>query len=186
VSMLGCLLPYTPLLFMGQEWAASTPFPYFSHLPGDVGAAMASNRIREFEHYGAAYSREVLSRMPDPQAETTFQNAKLNWSEREKPMHAAVLALYRECLRLRAKHAIFQSAPRDQWKVEKVGDESLAITWREPAAEWQLLLTLTAGISLRPHDGRAWQPVLSTNETRFGGVAGNEYTGPGAVLWRSK
>jgi maltooligosyltrehalose trehalohydrolase len=48
MSMLLCLVPYTPLLFMGQEWAAATPFPYFTDLPGDVGANMAESRRNEF------------------------------------------------------------------------------------------------------------------------------------------
>jgi maltooligosyltrehalose trehalohydrolase len=184
VSMLGCLLPYTPLLFMGQEWAANTPFPYFTDMPGKIGASIAQSRMKEFKHHGAAYSPDMLARMPDPQTETTFRSAKLDWSERGRPPHAGVLALYRECLRIRAAHAIFQSAPRSQWHVENFGDGGIGLTWRDPPHEWRLNFSAAAGIELRPSDGRGWQKVLSTNEERFGGNESAVTMSPGAVLWR--
>lgn len=184
VSMLGCLLPYTPLLFMGQEWAASTPFPFFTDMPGEIGASIAQNRMNEFKHHGAAYAEEVLARMPDPQAETTFRSAKLNWSERERQPHAGVLALYCECLRLRAGHAIFQSAPRSQWHVENFGASGIVLTWQDPPHEWRLIFSVAPGTDLRPPDGHDWQTILSTNEERFGGTVPAVTMSPGAVLWR--
>jgi maltooligosyltrehalose trehalohydrolase len=184
VSMLGCLLPYTPMLFMGQEWAASTPFPYFTDLPGEVGASMAQNRMNEFQHYGAAYPADVLARMPDPQAETTFRSAKLDWSERALPPHAGVMELYRECLRLRGTHAIFQSAPRSQWSVEERENAALALSWRDPPHDWRLIVSMADGIPLEPGDEGRWILVLSSNEKRFGGREANRTTGPGAGLWR--
>lgn len=183
ISMLGCLVPYTPLLFMGQEWAARTPFPYFCELPGDVGAAMATNRLSEFERNGANYPREVLARMPDPQAESTFRSAKLDWSERDRPEHAGVLALYRECLRLRAAHPIFQSAPRTDWSVEKRSNTALQLDWREAGGGWRLIVDLASDGSVSAPEG-AWRLVRSSNEARFGGAPAAERSTPGATLWR--
>ena len=185
ISMLGCLVPYTPLLFMGQEWAAHTPFPYFCDLPDDVGAAMAQNRLNEFMHYGATYSADVLARMPDPQAEKTFQSAKLDWQEREQPMHAGVLALYRACLRLRAAHSIFQSAPRSQWEVERFGDTGLALTWHDTSQDWLLIVSIAGGMSLRPESADGWERVLASNEDRFCGGQTVAQTSAGAALWRT-
>ena len=184
ISMLGCLVPYTPLLFMGQEWSARTPFPYFCDLPGDVGASMAQNRRNEFMHYGAAYSADVLARMPDPQAETTFQSAKLDWEERGRPGHAGVLALYRECLRLRAKHEIFQSAPRSQWNVETFGADGIVVAWRDSGREWRLIVSVVDGTSLQPPKQPGWERMLSSNEARFGGGEAVVDASPGAALWR--
>jgi maltooligosyltrehalose trehalohydrolase len=184
VSVLLCLSPYTPLLFMGQEWAARTPFPFFTDHPGEVGANMAVNRLKEFQQRGAAYSPDVLAQMPDPQAEKTFNAAKLDWSEREHPAHRGVLALYRECLKLRTAHEIFQSAPRERWSVEKLRDAAIAIRWRDPAGDWLLMVSVVAAASLEPPQSATWELVLSSNDRRFGGDVGRERTGPGATLWR--
>jgi maltooligosyltrehalose trehalohydrolase len=185
VSALGCLMPYTPLLFMGQEWAANTPFPYFCDLPDDLGASIGQNRLKEFRHYGATYPADVLARMPDPQSEGTFTAAKLNWSERDQPRNAGVLALYRECLRLRATHSIFQSAPRSEWDVEKFGEAGIAITWHEASRNWMLIVSVKGGMPLRPPDDQNWERVLSTNEARFSGGDVLDESSPGAALWRT-
>jgi maltooligosyltrehalose trehalohydrolase len=184
VSMLLCLAPYTPMLFMGQEWAASTPFPFFTDLPADIGDNLAQNRIAEFRERGANYPPEMLALMPDPQGVATFRSAKLNWAERDQPAHRGVLALYRECLHLRARHAIFQSPGRGQWSVEKLRDAVLMLRWRDAACEWLLLLSVVSTTTLEPHDDEGWERLTSSNEQRFGGLPGREITGPGATLWR--
>ncbi len=89
--------PFTPMLFMGEEWAASTPWQFFtSHPEPDLGKATAEGRIAEFARMG--WDRSVV---PDPQQESTFQNSKLNWSELESGRHAAMLDLYRRLAALR-------------------------------------------------------------------------------------
>jgi maltooligosyltrehalose trehalohydrolase len=201
-SMLICLVPYTPMLFMGQEWAAGTPFPFFTDFPGELGQRIAAHRVREFESREAQYPAELIARMPDPQAEATFHSAKLDWAEREQPPHAGVLALYRECLRIRSAYPIFQSAPRECWRAEAVGKALLAVRWSEPGGDWLLLVTLAAARQdaggdpfAVPAAGRQWQVVVASNEPRFGGRLedGEEkergrgagwVEGPGAVLLR--
>lgn len=185
MSLLLCLVPYTPMLFMGQEWAASSPFPFFSDHPGEVGATIAANRMKEFAHVGAVYTPEILARMPDPQAESTFVAAKLDWAERERAPHAQVLALYREALRLRASQSIFQSPPRDRWRVEPFGEAGFALQWRDDGELWGLVVALQPGATFVPPDNRpGWSRVLSSNEPRFGGSGETGLESPGAVLWR--
>jgi maltooligosyltrehalose trehalohydrolase len=182
VSMLVCLVPYTPLLFMGQEWAASARFPYFTDLPGEVGARMRENRLNEFRHYQANHDPAVLERMPDPQAGETFLAAKLDWSERARPPHAAVLELYRECLRLRADEAIFAAAERGVWQVETAGTSAVALRARDTGGDWLVVagvkddarVTLGEDEITRPSGGRRWRRVLSSNEPRFGGPPGEQ------------
>lgn len=185
MSALCCLVPYTPLFFMGQEWAAGAAFPYFCDLPGDVGMAMAQYRRNEFVQRGATYSADVLARMPEPQAEATFLKAKLEWDERMLPAHAGVLALYRECLHLRAAHAVFQSAPRSEWTVEKLEGDVLSLRWRDPQGDWWLLVSVADDGLLQPVDHGDWHLVLASNEPRFGGSGANERLSPGATLWRA-
>jgi maltooligosyltrehalose trehalohydrolase len=200
ISMLVCLVPYTPMLFMGQEWKASTPFPFFTDHPGEVGANMARNRIKEFEHYGNAYPPDVLARMPDPQDPQTFQSAKLNWDERERGEYAQTLALYRECLQLRAREMVFQSASRDTWSAALVGPAFVGIRWRAPSGDWLLVVGVQKGSwdvpvteILRLPSGREWRLVLAGEEARFGGHGPVWHalpdgalglTGPAAYLFR--
>jgi maltooligosyltrehalose trehalohydrolase len=88
VTMTG---PFTPMLFMGEEWGASTPWQFFtSHPEPELGKATAEGRIAEFEKMG--WDPNVV---PDPQDPSTFTNSKLDWSESEDGDHARLLALYR-------------------------------------------------------------------------------------------
>ncbi|HEX4442899.1 MAG TPA: malto-oligosyltrehalose trehalohydrolase [Galbitalea sp.] len=89
--------PFTPMLFMGEEWGASTPWQFFtSHPESELGRATADGRIAEFERMG--WDPDVV---PDPQDPQTFLRSKLDWSELRIGDHARLLALYRELARLR-------------------------------------------------------------------------------------
>jgi maltooligosyltrehalose trehalohydrolase len=93
------LAPFVPLLFMGEEYGETNPFPYFvSH--GDEALVEAVRRGRA-EEFGSLLSGEV----PDPQAEATFVSAKLDWAERDREPHAALLRWYRALLELRSERA---------------------------------------------------------------------------------
>ena len=100
-SALLCLAPYTPLIFQGQEWAASTPFLYFTDHNAELGRLVTEGRRKEFKGFAAFADEASIKRIPDPQAESTFNASKLNWQEVNEGMHAQTRALYREALRLR-------------------------------------------------------------------------------------
>jgi maltooligosyltrehalose trehalohydrolase len=92
--------PFTPLLFMGEEWAASTPWPFFtSHPEPELAEATATGRIKEFADHGWDVGAVV-----NPQDPAAFTGAKLRWSERVEPGHADLLVLYRQLLALRRQH----------------------------------------------------------------------------------
>ena len=87
----------TPMIFMGEEFGASTPWQFFtSHPEEDLGRATAEGRLQEFARMGWDPSA-----VPDPQDPQTFRNSKLDWSEPETGHHARLLELYRELLALR-------------------------------------------------------------------------------------
>ncbi len=91
--------PFTPMLFQGEEWASSSPFPFFtSHPEPDLARAVSEGRVREFERM--AWD---VSTVPDPQDPGTFAAAKLDWSELESGRHATVLRVYRELAELRRR-----------------------------------------------------------------------------------
>ena len=89
--------PFTPMLFMGEEWGASTPWQFFTaHPEPELGKVTAEGRIKEFERMG--WDPSIV---PDPQAPSTFANSKLDWAEPAVGEHARLLDLYRALIRLR-------------------------------------------------------------------------------------
>ncbi|MFM9429197.1 malto-oligosyltrehalose trehalohydrolase [Arthrobacter sp. MP_2.3] len=89
--------PYTPMLFMGEEYGATTPWQFFtSHPEPELGKATAEGRIKEFERMG--WDPAVV---PDPQDPETFTRSKLNWAESAEGDHARLLELYRNLIALR-------------------------------------------------------------------------------------
>ncbi|HVC73430.1 MAG TPA: malto-oligosyltrehalose trehalohydrolase, partial [Mycobacteriales bacterium] len=89
--------PFTPMLWMGEEWGASTPWQFFtSHPEPELAAAVAAGRREEFAEHG--WSTDDV---PDPQDPATFERSKLAWSELGDDKHADVLDFYRRLLALR-------------------------------------------------------------------------------------
>jgi maltooligosyltrehalose trehalohydrolase len=89
--------PFTPMLFMGEEWAASSPWQFFtSHPEPELASAVRNGRRREFAAHGWAEAE-----VPDPQDRATFERSKLDWDEPAKPGHAEMLDLYRRLIALR-------------------------------------------------------------------------------------
>jgi len=92
---------FVPMLFQGEEWAASTPFQYFTdHPEPDLAKAVREGRRNEFAAFG--WKPEDV---PDPQARETFERSKLNWVECSVGQHAEMLAWHRQLIRLRQTEA---------------------------------------------------------------------------------
>ncbi len=88
--------PFVPMLFQGEEFAASAPFQYFTDHEDELGQLVSKGRKREFEAFG--WEPEQI---PDPQAETTFTDSKLNWSEVGEGPHAEMVDWYKKLIHLR-------------------------------------------------------------------------------------
>ncbi|HTQ05459.1 MAG TPA: malto-oligosyltrehalose trehalohydrolase [Polyangiaceae bacterium] len=140
-------LPATPLLFMGDEWGASTPFLYFTDHDAELGAQVRAGRRREFARFGAFASPEANERIPDPQAESTFAHSRLDWDERERGEHAETLALARAALALRSHDAVLCEPSRGRLRAEAVGETVVARRWF--GQELRLLL-MNCGEEARP------------------------------------
>ena len=89
--------PYTPMLFMGEEWGANTPFQFFSFMP-DAGLREAIHRGRYLEFAEHGWDDTDV---PDPNDEQTFLRSRLDWSEHGTEPHATLLRTYRELIALR-------------------------------------------------------------------------------------
>jgi maltooligosyltrehalose trehalohydrolase len=105
---------FTPMLFMGEEWGASSPWQFFtSHPEPELAAAVRSGRRREFGSHGWAGTE-----VPDPQDPATFERSKLDWSEVGKPGHAGILDVYRRLIALRRSRADLSDPWLDKVDVE--------------------------------------------------------------------
>ena len=175
-SALCLLVPYTPMLFMGQEWACSSPFCYFTDHEPVLGGNIAKGRRKEFEQFSAFRDPEKRERIPDPQAEQTFQSSKLSWDEVAAGPHQTVLRLYQDCIRFR--QAKLKDRRRGVWQAELVSDQTLSLRYSPPENAEVLILiqlvpaktTLDLNIPiLRPSQGRPWKFSLSSNEAEYGG-----------------
>jgi maltooligosyltrehalose trehalohydrolase len=89
--------PFTPMLFMGEEWGARTPWQFFSHFPDEaLRDAVREGRRSEFAEHGWGEAE-----VPDPNADATFLDSKLDWEEPTQEPHSTLLRVYRELIALR-------------------------------------------------------------------------------------
>jgi maltooligosyltrehalose trehalohydrolase len=88
--------PFVPMMFQGEEWAASTPFQYFTDHDPELGKLISEGRRREFAAFGWN-----AADVPDPQAPETWERSKLRWEERSEGAHVEMTAWYRALISLR-------------------------------------------------------------------------------------
>ncbi len=133
--------PFTPMLFMGEEWAAGTPWAFFTAHPDDqMAEATREGRIQEFERMG--WRREDIL---DPQDERTFLASKLDWSELDDPVHAEMLDLYRRLILLRRSRAELTDPRFGRNAVEFDDDEGWLVIDRSG-------VRIALNLSAEPHD----------------------------------
>lgn len=113
--------PATPMLFQGEEWAASAPFAFFTDHDAELGPLVSAGRREEFARMG--WSDEV----PDPQAPSTFTASQLDWSEREQGDHARILEWYRTLIALRREHADLRDPDLRRASVEVIDEETVLL-----------------------------------------------------------
>ncbi len=124
--------PFIPMLFQGEEWAASTPFQYFTdHIDEELGRLVSEGRRREFSAFG--WKPEDV---PDPQDPATFDRSILDWTELNKDPHAALLEWHKQLVALRRRipdlsdgdfHQVHTTLDEDaQWFVLRRGDITVA------------------------------------------------------------
>jgi malto-oligosyltrehalose trehalohydrolase len=125
------LSPAPPLLFMGEEWAASTPFLFFCDFEPGLARLVTEGRRREFEAWPEFTDAAVRETIPDPSAFATFETSQLRWEERDSPQHAAALAFTTELLHLRARFVlpVNDGVCGSDAACERMGDRCLVLRW---------------------------------------------------------
>ncbi|WP_205747803.1 malto-oligosyltrehalose trehalohydrolase [Desulforhopalus sp. IMCC35007] len=95
------LAPSPPLLFMGEEFLATTPFYYFCNFGPELADSVTKGRRKEFAAFSQFKSRQSREQIPDPNAEETFLDSRLAWNELDTEKHQAFLSFYRKILKIR-------------------------------------------------------------------------------------
>ena len=118
------LSPYTPMLFMGEEWGTRTPFQFFTdHEEEDLARSVSEGRVREFAGFGWD-----ADEIPDPQEHGTVEASRLRWEELDEAEHARMLAWYQGLIALRRKLTWSQ---RTAWPQVDETDDVLTVTYED-------------------------------------------------------
>ena len=158
------LAPSPPLLFMGQEWGATSPFLYFCDFGEELARAVTEGRRREFARFERFADPAAREAIPDPNDPETFLRSRLNWRERDLAPHAIWLDLHRALLRLRHREIV----PR----LSGMGSQGASFTLLGPqpdprglVVEWRLgdgsRLRLAANLDDRPLADPGLAPSLA-------------------------
>jgi maltooligosyltrehalose trehalohydrolase len=205
-SVLLLTVPMTPLLFMGQEWAASTPFQYFTDLGPELGKAVTEGRRKEFSAFPAFSDPGGIERIPDPQAESTFIRSQLRWDEQATGDHARSLALYRALLALRRQEPALSGSEETHAEVLAPDDRTIVMRRTDGRSTFWIIcrfrgagaVDVTAAAAVLGHQIHELRLVLDTEHAEFvadplpldvtlaGADASVRFGRPGAVIMQEQ
>lgn len=172
--------PWTPMLFQGQEFCASTHFFYFNDLREDLYEDVEKGRREFLSQFPSIASKETLEQLAVPYERQTFERSKLDLSERES--HAEAYALHKDLLRLRREEVVFKAQRAGGFDGAVLGLEAFVLRFFGSAGEDRLLLVNFGRAEhlnpapeplLAPPAGRQWRTLWSSEWPKYGG--------PGAV-----
>jgi maltooligosyltrehalose trehalohydrolase len=170
------LSPGTPMLFQGQEFAASAPFLFFADHHQDLRALVFKGRLEFLAQFRALAQSEMRACHFDPGDPATFERCKLDFSEREK--HAPMYRLHKDLLRLRREDPVFRAQRPGGVDGAVLAEEALLLRYFDDQAGDRLLivnlgrdLTLDPAPEplLAPPEGRLWQILWSSEHPDYGG-----------------
>jgi maltooligosyltrehalose trehalohydrolase len=157
--------PMTPLLFMGQEWAARSPFQFFTDFSPELGRLVLEGRQREFSDFP-----EFHGSIPDPQAEATFATSRLRWEEQADPPHREVLALHRALLQLRAARDVLHASDGCEGDAEAPDGDTIVMRRGGTCREAILVVARLRGkgpVTVTALTTSDWHLLLSTEDGAF-------------------
>jgi maltooligosyltrehalose trehalohydrolase len=176
VTALMLLMPGTPLLFQGQEFAASTPFLYFADHKPEIAEYVQKGRKEFLSQFQGLSTGEVQRFLPDPGNCETFERSKLDFSERER--HGEALALHKDLLRLRREDPVFRVQRCRSVDGAVLCTEAFVLRYFEPRGDDRLLIVnLGHDLDFRPApepllappQDKIWQILWSSEDLKYGG-----------------
>jgi malto-oligosyltrehalose trehalohydrolase len=179
VAAVYLLAPQIPMIFMGEEWGAAQPFPFFCDFEPELAEAVRKGRRAEFAKFPEFQDPEQRERIPDPTAEETFLSAKLRWDEAGQGIHAEWRDWYRRVLAVRQAEIIprLKDVGANSGSYEILDDLAVRVRWSLGGGTE---LVLTANLKAEPltavelPQGRV---LWSEGSAETGGL------GPWSVVW---
>lgn len=168
--------PNTPMLFQGQEFAASSPFLYFADHNPELAKQVAVGRRKFLGQFPSIAQSESTPYLANPESEDTFMRCKLDLSERER--HADYYALHRDLLKMRREDPVFRTVRPGGVDGAVLGPEAFVLRFFAADGDDRLLLVnlgpdLQLGTMpeplLAPVKGGAWKILWSSEDPRYGG-----------------
>ena len=157
------LLPQIPMIFMGEEFGASQPFPFFCDFEPGLAKLVREGRRAEFARFPEFEDPAKRERIPDPTAEDTFISAKLDWKCVSHGVHADWVCLYQELLEIRRREIVPRLKGAQSGCYKALGEGAVAVCWRMGDGA---KLSLTANLTDKPlqcmisrSDQRLWRAV---------------------------
>ena len=148
VTAIHLLLPQIPLIFMGEEWGETQPFPFFCDFQGELAEAVRTGRREEFARFPEFAQPETCDNIPDPTSPDTFASAKLRWGDIDHAEQRTFIDLFKMLLAIRSREVIPRlSAITCGGKFEVMPSGAIQITWRSGSTE---SLTLVANLQSKP------------------------------------
>jgi maltooligosyltrehalose trehalohydrolase len=192
--------PQTPLLFMGQEFAASSPFYYFADHESELAELVRKGRDQFLSQFRRIHAYHAGRRVPDPADPNTFAAAKLDWSECERNSHE--LLLHRDLIDLRRNDPVFSRQDKTAIEGAVIGPEAFLLRWFDREGDDRLAVFNLgrdldfSGIA-EPHTAappnRQWDVLWSSEEPDYGGTGTPAFSdkcwhlpGHSAVIFRAK
>jgi maltooligosyltrehalose trehalohydrolase len=176
MTALFLLSPQTPMIFQGQEFAASSPFVFFADHDAELASTVKAGRLEFLEQFPSLANPDVQKRLPDPTERRTFDMCKLNFSERES--HHESYALHRDLLALRRNDAVLGAQRAGAVDGAVLAKNVFVLRFFAEDLHDRLLLanlgvdcTLTPVPEplLAPPAGLTWQVLWSSEDPRYGG-----------------
>jgi maltooligosyltrehalose trehalohydrolase len=173
------LAPGTPMLFQGQEFAASSPFLYFADFAGELKHLVRKGRKQSLEQFRSLATAETQAVLVDPGDVATFHRSKLDGAEREK--HAGVYAMHRDLLRLRRTEPVFRAQRQGGVDGAVLSGEAFVLRFfgEDAAGHGDRLLIVNMGLDLAlnpapepllaPPTWGQWETRWSSEDPRYGG-----------------
>jgi len=169
--------PATPMLFQGQEFAASSPFLFFADHPAKLAQAVRKGRAEFLSQFRSLATPEMQRLVPDPADRATFERCKLDLNEREA--HCEVYALHCDLLRLRRTDPVFSQPRAGSFDGAILGSEAFLIRWFDDQKGDRLLvvnlgadlhLSIAPEPLLAPPEGQRWEILWSSENPKYGGA----------------
>ncbi len=172
-STLLLFLPYTPLVFMGQEFGVSSPFQFFTDHAPELGKLVTEGRRKEFQAFSQFADPHARTRIPDPQAESTFVDSKVRLAEAETPPGSEIQSLYQKLLALRRTDSVLAVQDRRAMHAQALGPDVLAVRRRRADLERLLLVNFGTADARIDEFGGGWRVLLDSGtpaQPEIGGV----------------